>query len=207
MWHFSRTTPNFYAWHLAAGLAFQIVVTQLPGPRSHKRIRDDALFAVRCRAEELIGKLLLEQLAAARRTLGHFGMWHSPEAKVLVENYGAAMEEGRHEFERRLQEHVRAHNSRLRRKQRPKTKSRSPNQRTAGILTQLERRVWDALADTILQAKELAKELGSDEDTVRHAILGLRRKGRKVENQRGRGYYRPDALPDDANTPTAVDSK
>jgi biotin operon repressor len=57
------------------------------------------------------------------------------------------------------------------------------------------RAVWDALHRTALTAKELAQQLGSSEDAMRKRVDALRELGYDIRNQRGAGYYRPDAPP------------
>lgn len=67
------------------------------------------------------------------------------------------------------------------------------------VMTDGQKRLWDALHRKALTGKELAgqKVLDTSEDTVRHCVKGLRQAGYEIENRAGRGYYRPDAPPDD----------
>jgi len=65
------------------------------------------------------------------------------------------------------------------------------------ILTDGERSLWDVLRGRTDTAKKLAKELDTSERVIHKWKRGLCEKGYQVNNQRGRGYYRPDAPPDD----------
>ncbi|MFI4892151.1 MAG: hypothetical protein ACIAQ0_01770 [Phycisphaerales bacterium JB058] len=64
-------------------------------------------------------------------------------------------------------------------------------------LTLDQKRVWDALADGIMSAKEIAQAIGlraSDEDSIRKRIQRMRKSGWKIQRLTGRGYWRPDAV-------------
>lgn len=70
----------------------------------------------------------------------------------------------------------------------------------AGTMTPMtdgEKRLWDALCGRAVPGIALAKELDTSPETVRGWKSRLVRSGYCVENRRGRGYYRPDAPPDD----------
>jgi hypothetical protein len=58
--------------------------------------------------------------------------------------------------------------------------------------------VWEALRGRMMTAKQLATMLDSSADAVRKRLTVLARLGRVVLNQRGAGYYRPDAMPSDS---------
>jgi biotin operon repressor len=66
------------------------------------------------------------------------------------------------------------------------------------LLTGRQQEVWDALNGRLLSDTELASpewlDTGSDEG-IRQFIKGIRDKGYKIQTQRGRGYFRPDAPP------------
>lgn len=64
-------------------------------------------------------------------------------------------------------------------------------------MTDGEKRFWDALYGRAVPGKALAKELDTSPDTVRGWKSRLVRSGYRVENRSGRGYFRPDAPPDD----------
>lgn len=63
------------------------------------------------------------------------------------------------------------------------------------VMTDGQRRLWNALEARAFTGKELAATLDTTEDTIRQLIKELRDVGYNVENRRGRGYYRPDAPP------------
>ena len=65
------------------------------------------------------------------------------------------------------------------------------------VMTDGQKRLWDALDGRALAAKELAaeSELDTSEDTVRQYVLDLRKAGRKIGHRPGRGYFRPNAPP------------
>ena len=66
-------------------------------------------------------------------------------------------------------------------------------------MTDGQKRLWDALSGCAMTEKKLAdrNQLDTSEQTVRSWVLGLRRAGYGIERRKGRGYYRPDAPPDD----------
>jgi biotin operon repressor len=57
--------------------------------------------------------------------------------------------------------------------------------------------LWDALEGQALTAKKLAEQLDTSENTIRQHVSDLRKAGCDIPNRRGRGYYRPDAPPED----------
>ncbi|MCK6477199.1 MAG: hypothetical protein L6Q35_10250 [Phycisphaerales bacterium] len=63
-------------------------------------------------------------------------------------------------------------------------------------MTDLQQAIWDALEGKAMTEKELRKllEPGSE---VRPAIARIKAGGRRIENRRGAGYFRPDAPPPD----------
>lgn len=65
----------------------------------------------------------------------------------------------------------------------------------APVLTEGEKKVWEVLEGRAMTAAKIAGELNTSEQTVKEQIKSIRLKGRNVENQRGRGYFRPDAPP------------
>ena len=72
-----------------------------------------------------------------------------------------------------------------------------PECRPLPPLPDAAREVWDALNGRLRTGKQLAKQLHSTEDAIRKRLGVLERLGRVVLNQRGAGYYRPDAPPSD----------
>ena len=74
------------------------------------------------------------------------------------------------------------------------------------VMTDGQKRLWDALAGRALTAKELASKsiLDTSEDTVRRWVFELRKAGYEIDHRRGRGYVRPDARPADSEPPTAT---
>jgi len=64
-------------------------------------------------------------------------------------------------------------------------------------LTDLQSSIMSELEGNALTAPSLAKVLQKPDETVKYALKGLKKLG-KVANKRGRGYYRPDAPPQDA---------
>lgn len=63
-------------------------------------------------------------------------------------------------------------------------------------LTEEEEMIWDALDGAYLQAKEIKVLIrASSTSSVIKAIERIRSTGRAIDALRGRGYYRPDALP------------
>ena len=70
-------------------------------------------------------------------------------------------------------------------------------------MTDGQKRLWNALKNRALSAKELAgrDELDTSGETVRQWVLGLRKAGHAIEHRSGRGYYRPDAPPSEDNPP------
>ena len=69
-------------------------------------------------------------------------------------------------------------------------------------MTNGQKRLWGALKGRAMTGKELAgkDQLDTSEETVRSWVRELRRAGYGIENRRGRGYYRPDAPPDDVRS-------
>lgn len=67
----------------------------------------------------------------------------------------------------------------------------------APLTTDGQRSVWEALNNRAMTGKELAKALHTSGETIRQHVSDLRKAGYQVPNRRGRGYYRPDAPPDD----------
>lgn len=67
-------------------------------------------------------------------------------------------------------------------------------------MTDGQKRLWDALEGRALSAKQLASkdELDTSEDAVRQFKLGLKQSGYTIALRPGRGYYRPDAPPDES---------
>ncbi len=65
------------------------------------------------------------------------------------------------------------------------------------VMTDGQKNLWRALKNCASSGKELANELDTSEDTVRQLIKELRAANYEIENRRGRGYFRPDAPPDD----------
>lgn len=62
-------------------------------------------------------------------------------------------------------------------------------------LTDTQQEVWDLLEAKHLSAKEIAATVygtGLADGAVRRIIDRIRKTGRRIENRRGRGYYRPD---------------
>ncbi len=74
------------------------------------------------------------------------------------------------------------------------------------VMTDGQKRLWDALHERALTGKELAAEteLDSSEETIRQWVSELRKAEYEIDNRRGRGYFRPDAPPADFETPTAM---
>lgn len=71
-----------------------------------------------------------------------------------------------------------------------------PGRRAPLSLAQQE--VWDLLQGQALLAKEIARKVcgaHNAEDAIRKRIATIRNTGRNIANQRGHGYYRPDAPP------------
>ncbi len=68
------------------------------------------------------------------------------------------------------------------------------------IMTDGQKRLWDALHDRALAGKELAaeSELDSSEETIRQWVSELRKAGYEIGHRPGRGYFRPDAPPADS---------
>ncbi len=66
-------------------------------------------------------------------------------------------------------------------------------------LTTAQLEVWGLLKGRAMTAKELSAELpgAPGEDAVRKRVESIKRTGRDVASRPGRGYYRPDAPPDD----------
>lgn len=68
----------------------------------------------------------------------------------------------------------------------------------AGTLTDTQQRVWVALEGRRMIAKHLAVHVYRDvrkSDAVRKHIEAIRKTGRRIENTRMHGYWRPDAPP------------
>lgn len=64
-------------------------------------------------------------------------------------------------------------------------------------LTDQQQLIWEHLKGRSLTAKELANQLSLEsEEAVRGMIRRIRESGRDIGNQRGVGYYRPDAPPE-----------
>lgn len=63
-------------------------------------------------------------------------------------------------------------------------------------MTELQQSVWNALEGRSLTEKELKKVIGTGCE-VRSVVARIKASGRRVENCRGVGYYRPDAPPPD----------
>jgi biotin operon repressor len=66
------------------------------------------------------------------------------------------------------------------------------------LMTDGQKRLWEALQGRALTGKELARALDTSEETVRQWVKELRAAGHEIENRRGRGYFRPDAPPSEA---------
>jgi hypothetical protein len=61
-----------------------------------------------------------------------------------------------------------------------------------------QQEIWDLLENHIFTAKQLAKRVLAapiSEEAIRKRIQAIKGSKRKIENKRGVGYYRPDALP------------
>lgn len=72
-------------------------------------------------------------------------------------------------------------------------------------LTTVQAEVWDLLRNHDMTAPEISNELLGDRtgaDAMRKRIFDMNKAGWRVLNKRGRGYYRPDALPHDFTTPS-----
>ncbi len=72
-------------------------------------------------------------------------------------------------------------------------------------LTTVQAEVWELLKHRSMTASEISIELLGDqtgEDAMRKRIFDMNKAGWRVSNKRGRGYYRPDALPPDFTTPS-----
>lgn len=74
------------------------------------------------------------------------------------------------------------------------------------VMTDGQKRLWDALDGRALAGKELAaeSELDTSPETVRQWVSELRKAGYKIGTRPGRGYFRPDAPPADSEPPTAI---
>ena len=75
--------------------------------------------------------------------------------------------------------------------------------RTATPMSDGTKEVWDALLGKVLTGKQLAVLLNSNEDAIRKRVDRLNGDGHTVQNRRGAGYFRPDALPSDAPWPAS----
>ena len=65
-------------------------------------------------------------------------------------------------------------------------------------LSSAQQQVWNALANCVLGAKEIAGRVDgglSNAGAVRKLVAAIRRTGRVIEFRRGVGYFRPDAPP------------
>lgn len=68
------------------------------------------------------------------------------------------------------------------------------------VLPQCEKRIWDLLDGKAMTALELALVVAnrkSASEAIRGTVRRLRKKGYVIKNQRGLGFYRPDAPPTD----------
>jgi biotin operon repressor len=82
-----------------------------------------------------------------------------------------------------------------------------PNQNKAP-LPDAQQAVWDLLKNKAMSAKEIAQALqgGISPEAIIKRISAIRKNGRKISNQLGRGYWRPDAPPPE-DTGAAADSE
>ncbi len=77
----------------------------------------------------------------------------------------------------------------------------SPTPSRRQMMTDGEKRVWNALKGRALTGAELVRLLKSEqgfdtsEETIRQHVADLRKSGYSIETKRGRGYWRPDAPP------------
>jgi biotin operon repressor len=65
-------------------------------------------------------------------------------------------------------------------------------------LPQAQQEVWDLLENCALTGKEIASKVvggPASDDSIRKRIEAIRKSGRKIDMQRGLGYYRSDAPP------------
>lgn len=69
-------------------------------------------------------------------------------------------------------------------------------------MTEGQQMVWAALDGRALFGKELAlrKELDTSEETIRQHVHEMTKHGWTVLNRRSRGYFRPDAPPEEMNS-------
>ena len=86
-------------------------------------------------------------------------------------------------------------------KNEPDSRVKDKSASDGNLMTNGERRVWEALESRALSANELVKELNQKKnyitsiETIRQHIKTLRRKSRDIPHTRGRGYWRTDAPP------------
>ena len=74
------------------------------------------------------------------------------------------------------------------------------------VMTDGQKRLWDALDGRALTSQELAaeSELGTSPETVRQWVSDLKKAGYEIDRRQSRGYFRPDAPPADSEPPTAI---